>query len=190
MTAPNSKPRWYHLTPERFLLGLLLVQVFLLLSERFRWFAFNEKKGWTVLIALGVVCLALGVMLAGYVASLLVQRRFQFSFRALLVLVVVVSIPLGWFAWQLDQARRQKEAVLAITKTGAWVHYDYEYDVKDQWVFDAEPATPAWARKWLGDEFFYDAVEVGIDPTQVPDEAVKRFQRALPNCAIVDEVYP
>ena len=43
MTAPNSKPRWYHLTPERFLLGLLLVQVFLLLSERRQWFAFTDE---------------------------------------------------------------------------------------------------------------------------------------------------
>jgi hypothetical protein len=50
MTNPPCKPRWYHLTPARFFLGLLAVQVLLLLSERFQWFTFNEKKGWTVLI--------------------------------------------------------------------------------------------------------------------------------------------
>jgi hypothetical protein len=42
---------------------LLAVQVFLLLSERFRRFAFNDKKGWTVLIAVGLVGLAVLVML-------------------------------------------------------------------------------------------------------------------------------
>jgi hypothetical protein len=47
MTTPNPNRRWYHLTPDRFFIGLLVVQVLLLLSERFRWFAFNEKKGWT-----------------------------------------------------------------------------------------------------------------------------------------------
>jgi hypothetical protein len=49
----TSTHPWYHLTPARFFLGLLTVQVFLLLSERFQWFAFNEKKGWTVLIVVG-----------------------------------------------------------------------------------------------------------------------------------------
>ena len=35
------------------MLGLLAVEGFLLLSEWFRWFPFNEHKGWTVLIAGG-----------------------------------------------------------------------------------------------------------------------------------------
>ena len=30
------------------------MQVFLLLSARFQWFPFNEHKGWTVLITVGV----------------------------------------------------------------------------------------------------------------------------------------
>ena len=53
---PSHQPnhRWYHLTPDRFFVGLLVVQVFLLLSERLQWFAFNENKGWTVLIAVAV----------------------------------------------------------------------------------------------------------------------------------------
>jgi hypothetical protein len=55
---PKTKRRWCHLTPARFFLGLLAVQVLLLLSERFQWFWFNEHKGWTVLIAIGVVCVA------------------------------------------------------------------------------------------------------------------------------------
>jgi hypothetical protein len=51
---PPFKPnhRWYHLTPARFFVGLLAVQVFLLLSEKFQWFPFNQNKGWTVLIAM------------------------------------------------------------------------------------------------------------------------------------------
>jgi len=40
-----------------------MVEGFLLLSERFRWFAFNEQQGWPVLIAIGVVCVAVLVML-------------------------------------------------------------------------------------------------------------------------------
>jgi hypothetical protein len=109
--------RWYHLTPDRFLLGLLLVQGFLLLSERFQWFGFNERKGWTVLIAVGVVGVAVLVMLVWGLACLGLRRRFQFSFRALLLFVVALSVPLGWFAWESERARRQREAVEAMGKS-------------------------------------------------------------------------
>ena len=51
MPPPKPNHRWYHVTPDRVILGLLAVQVFLLLSERFQWLAFNEKKGWTLLIS-------------------------------------------------------------------------------------------------------------------------------------------
>jgi hypothetical protein len=48
---PDRKPtlRWYHLTPGRFLIGLLVVQVFLLLSERLQWFVFNVAERIAVL---------------------------------------------------------------------------------------------------------------------------------------------
>ncbi len=42
---PPTKRRWYRLTPDRFLIGLLGVQGILWLSERFGWFPFNEKYG-------------------------------------------------------------------------------------------------------------------------------------------------
>ena len=118
------------------------------------------------------------------------RRWYQFSLRTLLVFVLLCSIFCSWFAVKMNRARKQKEAVEAIVKWRAWVHYDYEYDENEKWIFDAEPATPAWIRNLLGDDFLYDVVEVGIDPTQVPDEAVKKFQEALPNCDVVDEVYP
>ena len=50
MTTPEPNPCWYRLTPDRCVLGLLALEAFLLLSEHFRWFAFNQHKGWTVLI--------------------------------------------------------------------------------------------------------------------------------------------
>ncbi|NQU21037.1 MAG: hypothetical protein HQ567_07110, partial [Candidatus Nealsonbacteria bacterium] len=58
-SQPNGqspKPRWYRLTPDRLLLALLPILGLLFLSEPYRWFAFNEHKNWTVLIAVAVVC--------------------------------------------------------------------------------------------------------------------------------------
>ena len=104
MTTSTPNQRWYHLTPTVFLVGLLVVQVFLLLSERYQWFAFNEHKGWTVLIAVGVVCVAIAVMSLWGLVYLCLRRRFQFSFRSLLVFLVALSVPLGWFRTVLGLA--------------------------------------------------------------------------------------
>ena len=84
--------RWYHLTPDRFFVGLLVVQVFLLLSESFQWFAFNEKNGWTLLITVGVVCVAVVVMLVWGLVCAVLRRRFQFGFRSLLVFLMAVPL--------------------------------------------------------------------------------------------------
>ena len=43
--------------------------------------------------------------------SLCLRRRFQFSFRSVLVFLLAVSLPLGWFAWERQRGRSQREAV-------------------------------------------------------------------------------
>ena len=142
----NEKRRhpWHHFKPDRFFVGLLVAQVLLLLSERFQWFPFNEHKGWTVLITVGIVCVAVLVMLVRGLVCLVLRRQFQFSVRSLLLFVVAVSMPLGWFAWEMQRARRQREAVAAIETAGGGVIYTYEPD--DPFRGPLEPAAPAWLR--------------------------------------------
>jgi hypothetical protein len=65
----DAKPtRWYRPTPDRFVIGLLVVECLLWFSERYNWFWFNEKKGWTVLIAVAVVGGAMVVVLLWFIA--------------------------------------------------------------------------------------------------------------------------
>jgi hypothetical protein len=111
MPPPQPIRQWYHLTPVRFFIGLLAVQVFLLLFEQFQWFAFNEKKGGTVLIAVAVVCVAVVVTALWGLVCLCLRRRFQFSVRSLLLFLVAASLPLGWFAWEMQRARKQRKTV-------------------------------------------------------------------------------
>ena len=76
MDAAKPILRWYRLTPDRLILGLLAVEVSLLVSQWGDWFEFNHHKGWTVLIAVaavGVVSLLLVVWLT---VSLLFRWRF------------------------------------------------------------------------------------------------------------------
>ena len=101
---PKSGLRRCCLTPDRVLVALLPIEGLLLLSERFRWFAFNEHKGWTVLIAMAVVCLAVVLLLLWFGVSLVLRRRFQFSLRSLMLFVVVVAVACSWFAVKMQQA--------------------------------------------------------------------------------------
>ena len=116
-TAETSKPklRWFHATPGRLLVVLLAVEGILFLSER--WF----PKGWAVLIAIASVIAAMVLMLLWFTAALLFRWRFQYGLRSLLLLVVIVAVPCSWLATEMQQARKQKEAVEAILKLGGWV---------------------------------------------------------------------
>lgn len=92
------------------------------------------------------------------------RRWLRFSLRTLLVFVVVLSVPLTWFAWRLEKARRQREAVEAILGLGGVVAYDYQVDESGEWIEGAEPTAPEWLRKLLGDDFFCDVLCVDVFP--------------------------
>ncbi|MBL7044862.1 MAG: hypothetical protein ISR77_39915 [Pirellulaceae bacterium] len=184
MAESKPKRRWYHLSPDRLIFGLLAVEGFLLLSEWFQWFAFNEKKGWTVLIAVAAVCLVVVVMLLWLVVSLLFRWRFQFSLRSLVVLVVAVAIPCCWLAVQIREAERQRRAVEAIRETGgwAWVGYDYEFDRFGNFPpsQEQEPA-PSWLRDLLGVDFFAEVEVVLLDDTDFGDAGLQQVVGGLTN---------
>ena len=172
---PESRPtsRWYHITPDRLIVGLLAVEVFLLLSEWFQWFAFNEKKGYTVLIAVEAVCLVVVVMFLWFGVSLLFRWRFQFSLRSLVVLVAAVAVPLGAFGVKLREVDRQRTAVEAIREVGGVVHYDYEVDKERVTVPLAKPPAPAILTKLVGVDSLADVHYVDFSYRQVRDAGLE-----------------
>lgn len=85
------------------------------------------------------------------------RRWLQFSLRTLLVFMVLVAIGLSWFASRTQQARRQKEAVEAITKLGGWVAYDYQFGAARK----SQPPEPGWPEELLGKDFVRRGVAVG-----------------------------
>jgi hypothetical protein len=148
--APTPKRRLFRLTHDHFVIGLLVAECLLWLSERFRWFPFNSHAGWTVLIAVAAVGVAFLFILFWFIASLLFRCRFQFSIRSLLVLVVVVAVPSSWLGAEIRQAKREREAAAALEKLGGSV----ERWTPERW---GTPSGPQWLRSVLGDNFF-DAV--------------------------------
>ena len=170
MTDPKPT-RWFHLTPDRLVIGLLVVECLLWLSERFQWLEFNHHKGWTVLIAVAVVGLAMCVMLGWYVLSLLLRWQFQFSIPLLAVLVVVVALPCSWLAIAMKEAREQRETVEMIHSLDGHVWQDWQIGANDQPLLPE----PVWLRDRFGDDFFTSLVHVDFDARKLTDAEMGSF---------------
>jgi hypothetical protein len=104
------------------------------------------------------------------------RRWFRFSLRMLLVVVTALCV---WMGFTVNEARRQKEAVEAILKTGGSVWYDYQampstslakllaspqgtrklelgLGMSSKFDFDRNvvPSVPTWLRNQFGDDYF------------------------------------
>ena len=117
------------------------------LSERFGWLGWH--KGYAVLTGVAVVGVAMLVMLVWFAVALVFRRRFQFSLRSLLVLVVVVALPFSWLAVEMKKAREQKEVVATISNLAgeadqprefALVDYDYSFDAANNFSCEFKAA--------------------------------------------------
>jgi hypothetical protein len=170
--ADALKPRSYHLTPDRLVLLLLVIEGLLWLSERFGWPAWH--KGYAVLTAVASVGVALLLMLLWFVAGLLFRWRFQFSIRSLLVLVLVVAIPCSWVAVEMKEAREQQAAVEEIKKLGGQVQFDYEVRQSGNPLLPpSAPPGPTWLGGLLGEYFFATVVDVSYFGSSVSDAGLE-----------------
>jgi hypothetical protein len=136
--------------------GLIAVVGLLWLSERWHWFAFNQHKGYTVLVAVAVAAGTLLAMLAGFAVAAIFGRRFQFGISSLLVLSVAVALPCGWLAADMRRAAAHRDAVKAI-RSGGEVQYAVVNDAVHDPTAWCEAPTPLWLRELLGDDFFRNA---------------------------------
>jgi Leucine-rich repeat (LRR) protein len=172
--VPACKLRWYRLTPERLVVGVLLLEGLLFLSEWFQWFAFNKYKGWSVLIAVSIVAVATFFMLLWFADSLLYRRRFQFSIRSLLLLTVVIAIPCSWLANEIRWAKRQREALAEIDKT---TYGKYSFPVGTYSYPVDELGWPTyWPRRVLGDDFFVSVHYVFLGGPGVTDAVLENLK--------------
>jgi hypothetical protein len=173
MISPKPIRRWFRPTPGRMIAGLFVVEAFLFLSDRFRWFGFGGHKGWAVLIALASV-VAVVVLVVSWTALAAVFRwRMQFTIRSLLALTFAASLALSWLVTEINRAKDQKALVGAITELGGRVEYDPEAITS---IFQsARPAALALLTKPLGDDFFADVDYVGLSGSQVTDASLKRI---------------
>jgi len=86
------------------------------------------------------------------------RHWYQHSLRMLLLVVFLAAIGMSWFAVKMQNARTQQHSVEAITQSGGWVKYDYQYDQSGRWMQGTIPPKPDWLRELLGRDFFATAV--------------------------------
>ena len=159
-TAAANYRRYFRLTPDRFVIGLLVVECLFWLSGRLGWPEW--QKGYAVLITAANVGAAMLLVLLWFAIAVVFRWRFQFSIRSLLVLAVAVAVPCSWFAVEMKKANEQRTIVARIRTLGGVAQYDYNFGPKGGLLAKEEPPSPVWPRKLLGDDFFYTFVAVDL----------------------------
>ena len=157
----NVRVRWFHLTPGRFVIGLLAVEVLLWLSERFGWLGWH--KGYAVLTAVAVVSLAALGMVVCLGVAVVFRRRFQFSLRLLMLMVVTVAVPSSWLAAEMKETKEQRDVVNEIKNVGGAVQYYWEVDASGNRIANAKPSGTERLRNLLGDDFFNNVLNATLN---------------------------
>jgi hypothetical protein len=86
----------------------------------------------------------------------------------LLIVVLLLSVLLGWFAMRMRQAERQRQAVEARRKAGGTVLYDYQFHEESGSATGVlESPVPAWLRELMGEDFFASVAAVGFHDPEV-----------------------
>jgi hypothetical protein len=94
------------------------------------------------------------------------RRLLQYRLRTLLILMTVIAV---WLAWWSHKARRQREAVAALTTLSAKIVYDdYTYGSPPLLLVRTRPYLPKWLVKLLGKDYFANVISVSL-PTEVSD---------------------
>jgi hypothetical protein len=179
----QGRARWFHLTPGRFVLFLLVVECLLWLSERFGWLPWH--KGYAVLTGVAAVGLVVLGMVVWFGVAVVFRRRFQFRLRTLLVLVVALAFLCSWLKVDMNKASEQAKAVEALRKLDGDVAYDYEFDFTDHLPLSPRPNAQATAplvlRDMLGEDFFARIVTANVSQPIVFDLGLPQPGDSLKN---------
>lgn len=162
----SAKTKWYASLTDWVLAALLLVEGLLFLSDQYDWFAFNRRKGWTVLIAAAIVggtllLVALGAAWSWAASRWTNRKPFQFGLRPAMLAVAVVGVVCGWFASAWKEAREQRMALAEVSAIA--IRSETEVDSLRPGI------TPLWLSNLLGEDFFTYVVEVQLGESDLSD---------------------
>jgi hypothetical protein len=99
------------------------------------------------------------------------RRRFRFSLRALLIVVLVIGAGLGW---TIHRVKVQRDAVSAIQRARGSTLYDWEW-MNNGPVLNGKPWAPKWLVDWLGVDWFGHVIFVQLYPDHGPGDVDEVF---------------
>ncbi|WDI44496.1 hypothetical protein [Bremerella sp. P1] len=104
------------------------------------------------------------------------RRWLRFGLRGLMVLVLLLSLPMGWIARDVYRSQREDEVVAAVEKAGGFASYDYQQ--LNLWNEVPHPPGP-----WILRKLFGDHIHAYVDYVTLmePDE-VNTLIPMLANC--------
>jgi hypothetical protein len=101
------------------------------------------------------------------------KRRLSITLRAMLELVLVVGLGLGW---PIARARQQRISVDAVRALNGVVMYDWQDDI-DSTPESLGPKVPKWLRRLFGDDLFQRADFVVLDSGYTDAAALPHLRR-------------
>ena len=104
-------------------------------------------------------------------------RWLRYSLRSMLLVVLVLSV---WLGYKANQAAKQRRAVRTIYELGGQVGYDFAYTEYRQ------PPGPAWIHKLLGIDWFNAVVDVDVIDFTVDDHQLAALIGDLPDIKHMD----
>jgi hypothetical protein len=178
-TESKPKLRWCHLTPDRCCLGLLIAEAGLFLLES--WL----PKGFAIVLVLMLIIATILAAISCFAVSLIFHRRFQFTLRSLMLLMLIVAIACSWFSVRVQQAKNQKELVHVLRKESSYynsAHYDYQY-----W-FNSKPiktSIAGWLAENFDPDFFGNITWVDLKKTKTSNAGLRCLEN-LESLQILD----
>ena len=119
------------------------------------------------------------------------RRFFRYSLRTMLVVVLVLSVWLGWMA---NRAAKQRRAVALVKELGGSVTYDCQarftttggsrrnlvVNTGEMTIYEPPPEDDL-LHKYIGHDWFHDVGHVVLVGTDVTDEQLEQVVDGLPN---------
>jgi hypothetical protein len=62
------------------------------------------------------------------------RRWFQFSLKAAIVVITLVSLPLAWLAYERNEVRKREPAITSLQTLGGMVKFDNKLPFRPNWL--------------------------------------------------------
>ena len=141
----------------RLLIGLVLAEAVLFCASGSGQVPWLREPGWPSLYCIALAAIGLALSAGVLAAQWLVRRKLQFNLLALVLVVLAVAVPCGWFTAEMRRAAGQRATVAAVRSAGGSVLYDFHFaDDEEPVMFSGVRPGETWLHRWLGDDFFHE----------------------------------